>query len=196
MTSTKAPMTDQAAAVDPRAPASEPGIGPLGAPCSAALPTTGPVYLVATGDGHDPALAASLTRGLELAHQARARVVLYDHDTESPFVDPFEATGRIPGYERDCLLEPGQLREHGYSHLAEQLLAARRLGLDAGAWVVFGIGAKPLARCCHQLGVTPGGAAGQDGPPLPARAAVPPHPGRLHRPPPPGGVRPGPGFWP
>jgi hypothetical protein len=57
MTSTKALMTDQAAAVGHRAPASEPGIGPLGAPRSAALPTTGPVYLVATGDGHDPAFA-------------------------------------------------------------------------------------------------------------------------------------------
>jgi hypothetical protein len=154
MMSTKAPMTDQAAAAGHRAPASEPGIGPLADACAPALPATGQVYLVATGDGHDPAFAASLARGLELAVQAGARVVLYDHASESPFVDPFEATGRIPGYERDCLLEPGQLREHGYGHLAEQLLAARRLGLNAGAWVVFGIGAKPLARCCHQLGVT------------------------------------------
>jgi hypothetical protein len=109
---------------------------------------------VATGDGHDPAFAASLARGLELARQAGARVILYDHASESPFVDPFEATGRIPGYQRDCLLEPGQLREHGYGHLADQLVTARRLGLDTGAWLVFGIGAKPLARCCHQLGVT------------------------------------------
>jgi hypothetical protein len=109
---------------------------------------------VATGDGHDPAFAASLARGLELAGQAGARVVLYDHASESPFVDPFEATGQIPGYERDCLLEPGQLREHGYGHLADQLVAARRQGLEVGAWLVFGIGAKPLARCCAKLGVT------------------------------------------
>jgi hypothetical protein len=78
---------------------------------------------------------------------------LYDHASESAFVDPFEATGQI-GYERDCLLEPHQLREHGYGHLAEQLVAARRLGLDAGAWVVFGIGAPALARCCKRFGVT------------------------------------------
>jgi hypothetical protein len=154
MTSTKVPMTDQAAAVGPGALASEPGIGPLADARAPALPATGQVYLVATGDGHDPAFEASLARGLELAVQAGARVVLYDHASESPFVDPFEATGRIAGYERDCLLEPGQLREHGYGHLADQLLAARRLGLNAGAWLVFGIGAKPLARCCHQLGVT------------------------------------------
>jgi hypothetical protein len=154
MTSTKVPMTDQAAAVGPRAPASEPGIGPLADAHGPALPATGPVYLVATGDDHDPAFAASLARGLALAHQAGARVILYDHASESPFVDPFEATGQIPGYQRDCLLEPAQLRKHGYGHLADQLLAARRLGLNAGAWLVFGIGAKPLARCCAKLGVT------------------------------------------
>jgi hypothetical protein len=154
MTSTKAPMTDQAAAVDPRALASEPGIGRLADARAPALPATGQVYLVATADGHDPAFAASLARGLELAGQAGAKVILYDHASESPFVDPFEATGRIPGNARDCLLEPDQLREHGYGHLADQLLAARRQGLDAGAWLVFGIGAKPLARCCAKLGVT------------------------------------------
>jgi hypothetical protein len=146
--------TDPSALADRPARVEEAELGPLDTPRGPAVTATVPVYLVATGDGHDPAFAASLARGLELAYQARARVVLYDHATESAFVDPFEATGRIPGYERDCLLEPGQLRERGYGHLAEQLVAARRLGLDAGAWVVFGIGAKPLARCCHQLGVT------------------------------------------
>jgi hypothetical protein len=153
MRSTKAARTDQDPMVDPRAPGSEAGTGPLGARHGPVVQETTPVYLVATGDGHDPAFAASLARGLELAYQAGARVILYDHDTESPFVDPFEASG-IAGYERDCLLEPSQLREHGYGHLADQLLAARRLGLDAGAWLVFGIGAPALARCCHQLGVT------------------------------------------
>ena len=147
-------MTDLGAIADPEAPVSEPKIGPLGAPDGPAVTATVPVYLVATGNGHDPAFAASLARGLELAWQARARVILYDHATESAFVDPFEATGRIAGYQRDCLLEPDQLREHGYHHLAEQLVAARRLGLDAGAWVVFGIGAKAMARCCTKLGVT------------------------------------------
>lgn len=144
------------AMADPRTPASDPGqeVGPLGAPRGPAVTTTSPVYLVATGDGHDPGFAASLARGLELAWQAGAQVILYAHSTESAFVDPFEATGRIAGYERDCLLEPEQLREHGYGHLAEQLVAARRLGLDTGAWVVFGIGAAAMARCCNKLGVT------------------------------------------
>jgi hypothetical protein len=154
MRSSKVAMTDPGAVAGSQAPASEPGTRPLVATRGPAVTATVPVYLVATGDGHDPAFAASLARGLELAWQARARVILYDHASESAFVDPFEATGRIAGYERDCLLEPGQLREHGYGHLAEQLVAARRLGLDAGAWVVFGIGAKAMARCCHQLGVT------------------------------------------
>ena len=146
--------TNPSALADRPAPAGQAEPGPLGAPRGAALPTKAPVYLVATGDGHDPAFAASLARGLELAAQAGARVVLYDHASESPFVDPFEATGRIAGYERDRLLEPGQLREHGYGHLADQFLAARRQGLEVGAWLVFGIGAKPLARCCAKLGVT------------------------------------------
>ena len=132
----------------------KPGTGPLGARHGPVVQATTPVYLVATGGRHDQAFAASLARGLELAWQAGARVVLYDHATESAFIDPFEATGRIAGYQRDCLLEPEQLREHGYGHLAEQLVAARRLGLDAGAWVVFGIGAPALARCCKRFGVT------------------------------------------
>jgi hypothetical protein len=153
MRATKAVMTDPGAVADPGAPTPKPGTGPLGATRGPAVTATVPVYLVATGDQHDQAFAASLARGLELAYQAGARVILYDHASESAFVDPFEATGQI-GYERDCLLEPHQLREHGYGHLAEQLVAARRLGLDVGAWVVFGIGAPALARCCKRFGVT------------------------------------------
>lgn len=150
----KTVTTGPGTVADPPAPASQAELGPLGALRGPAVTTTIPVYPVASGDGHDPDFAASLARGLELAWQAGARVILYDHATESAFVDPFEATGRIAGYERDCLLEPEQLREHGYHHLAERLVAARRLGLDAGAWVVFGIGAPAMARCCSKLGVT------------------------------------------
>jgi hypothetical protein len=141
---------------DPQAPTLDPEreAGPLGATHGPAVKSIRPVYLVATARQPNPSFAASLARGLELARQAGARVVLYDHSTEALFVFPFEATGRIAGYERDCLLEPDELRIHGYDYLADQLVAARRQGLDVGAWLVFGIGASAMARCCKKLGVT------------------------------------------
>ena len=63
------------------------------------------------------------------------------------------AVGPVAGRAR-CGGRLGDDANGYYGHLAEQLVAARRLGLDVGAWVVFGIGAKAMARCCAKLGVT------------------------------------------
>jgi hypothetical protein len=118
--------------------------------------STDATFLVATDRGDDPTSAVTLEAGLQLAREAGARVVLYDRSAESSFVDPFEAAGwaegRIPTW--DQLLSPQQLRGLGYGYLAEQLSYARTMGLDAGAWLPFGVGPAVMARCGAAWGVT------------------------------------------
>jgi hypothetical protein len=111
---------------------------------------------VATDRGDDPASAVTLELGLQLAREAGARVVLYDRSAESSFTDPFEAPawagGQLPTWEQ--LLSPPQLRHLGYGYLAEQLNYAKAMGLDAAAWLPFGVGPAVMGRCVAAWGVT------------------------------------------
>jgi hypothetical protein len=117
---------------------------------------TDTTFLVATGRGDDPASAITLEAGLQLAREAGARVVLYDRAAASSFVDPFEAPtwagGDVPGWNQ--LLSPAQLRRLGDGYLAEQLVYARVIGLDARAWLPFGTGPAAMAHCAVAWGVT------------------------------------------
>lgn len=111
---------------------------------------------MATDRGDDPASAVTLELGLQLAREAGARVVLYDHSAESSFVDPFEVpawgSGQIPTWEQ--LLSPPQLHHLGYGYLAEQLGYAKAMGLEAAAWLPFGLGPPAMGRCSAAWGVT------------------------------------------
>lgn len=113
-------------------------------------------FLVATDRGDDPASAVTLELGLQLAREAGARVVLYDRSAESSFTDPFEAPtwagGQLPTWNQ--LLSPPQLRHLGYGYLAEQLSYAKAMGLDAAAWLPFGVGPPVMGRCVAAWGVT------------------------------------------
>lgn len=113
-------------------------------------------YLVAIGRGDGPASAVTVQTGLQLAREAGARVVLYDRSAEASFIDLYEAAawsaGNVPSW--DQLLMPEQLRRLGYGYLADQLSQARALGLDAAAWLPFGVGPAAMARCCTAWGVT------------------------------------------
>src|SRR5512132_4661222 len=121
-----------------------------------AAPRATATFLVATDRGDDPASAATLELGLQLAREAGARVVLYDRSAESSFTDPFEAPawagGQLPSWEQ--LLSPPQLRHLGYGYLAEQLTYAKAMGLDAAAWLPFGVGPSVMGRCSAAWGVT------------------------------------------
>jgi hypothetical protein len=123
---------------------------------SNATPGAIATFLVATDRGDDPASAATLELGLQLAREAGARVVLYDRSAESSFTDPFEAPkwagGQLPTWEQ--LLSPPQLRHLGYGYLAEQLSYAQAMGLDAVAWLPFGVGPAVMGRCVAAWGVT------------------------------------------
>lgn len=121
-----------------------------------ATPGATVTFLVATDRGDDPASAATLELGLQLAREAGAQVVLYDRSAESSFTDPFEAPawagGQLPTWEQ--LLSPPQLRHLGYGYLAEQLTYARAMGLEATAWLPFGVGPVVMGRCVAAWGVT------------------------------------------
>jgi hypothetical protein len=121
-----------------------------------ATPGATATFLVATDRGDDPASAVTLELGLQLAREAGARVVLYDRSAESSFIDPFEAPewagGQLPTWNQ--LLSPPQLRHLGYGYLAEQLSYAKAMGLDAAAWLPFGVGPPVMGRCVAAWGVT------------------------------------------
>lgn len=123
---------------------------------SNATPGATATVLVATDRGDDPASAVTLELGLQLAREAGARVVLYDRSAESSFTDPFEAPkwagGQLPTWNQ--LLSPPQLRHLGYGYLAEQLSYAKAMGLDAAAWLPFGVGPPVMGRCVAAWGVT------------------------------------------
>jgi hypothetical protein len=123
---------------------------------SNATPGATATFLVATDRGDDPASAVTLELGLQLAREAGARVVLYDRSAESSFTDPFEAPkwagGQVPTWNQ--LLSPPQLRQLGYGYLAEQLSYAKAMGLDAAAWLPFGVGPPVMGRCVAAWGVT------------------------------------------
>jgi hypothetical protein len=125
-------------------------------PIISATPGATATLLVATDRGDDPASAVTLELGLQLAWEVGARVVLYDRSAESSFTDPFEAPkwagGQIPTWEQ--LLSPPQLRHLGYGYLAEQLSYAKAMGLEAAAWLPFGVGPAVMGRCVAAWGVT------------------------------------------
>ena len=112
--------------------------------------------LLTTDDGRDPAYVEIQEPVLRWAAGQEARVVLYDRAAESYFVDPYPSgpwTADVEsGPERGALLDPQQLEMMGRHYLAEQVRAARGVGVKAGAWLPSRPGVRGMADAVSAVG--------------------------------------------
>jgi anti-sigma factor RsiW len=108
------------------------------------------VVLAATDDGLDPAYQATREAAFAVAAREGARLVLFDRSPELYLLDPYERA-RGNGGPRSSLLSQRAAGRAGRPYLAEQLAAARQLGLDGAAWVARGHGPEALAAACEVL---------------------------------------------
>ena len=112
--------------------------------------------LLATDDGPTSPYAEMRPAALRWAAERGARVILHDRSAESYFVDPYPSgpwTADVEGSpNRDRLLEPADLEALGRTYLAEQVVAARREGVDAHAWLPSRPGPAGMADAVERFG--------------------------------------------
>lgn len=113
--------------------------------------------LVATDDGRDSTVAPAREAALRWARSHDARVILHDRAAESYFVDPYPSgrwTADVEdGPSRETLLGPRDLELLGRHYLAEQIVFARRAGVDAHAWLPPRPGTAGMAEAIRRFGV-------------------------------------------
>lgn len=113
--------------------------------------------LVATDDGRDPTIERARDAALAWARAHEARVIFHDRAAESYFIDPYPSgtwTADVAsGPTREDLLAPNDLELLGRHYLAEQVVAARRSGIDAHGWLPPRPGAAGMAEAVERFGV-------------------------------------------
>lgn len=111
--------------------------------------------LVVTDDSAGGPDHGAREAALRLALEADVAVILYDRTSESWFVDPYPSgnwTAQVDGPDGSRLLGAVEVASMGRGYLADQLREARRLGVEATAWLPKGTGAKQVAECARRFG--------------------------------------------
>jgi hypothetical protein len=113
--------------------------------------------LIATDDGRDSTVGPAREAALRWARSVGARVILYDRAAESYFLDPYPSgtwTADVSsGPRREDLLAPDDLELLGRRYLADQVVFARRSGVDAYGWLPPRPGSAGMSEAVERFAV-------------------------------------------